>query len=252
MLRVCRHCGAEKPLDEFVKSKACKDGYAQQCRTCANIAKAASKQRLKGRPKTEEQIAKERARRREYYTRNKEAISAAHKTTYATRSEAEIAKAREARRARYVANWAAERRQQAEFRAANPELVKAWRRASYERTAESRRQSAREWYQNNWDRARQTRAEWAKANPGRVAAAKAARKKAIRAATPAWADMQAIADVYTEALIKTASEGVQYHVDHIVPIKSRLVCGLHVHWNMQVLLGSDNIRKSNRVWPDMP
>lgn len=252
MLRVCRHCGAEKPLDEFVKSKACKDGYAQQCRTCANIAKAASKQRLKGRPKTEEQIAKERAQRNARYARNKEAICAARNAAYAAMPAEDRAKANEAQRIRYAANREIRLQKQAEYRAANPERVKAWRRANYERTAEGRRKNAREWYQNNWDRARQSRAEWAKANPGRIAAAKVARKAAVRTATPAWADMQAIADMYAMAIEKTTTEGVQYHVDHIVPIKSRLVCGLHVHWNLQVLLGSDNIRKSNRVWPDMP
>jgi hypothetical protein len=44
---------------------------------------------------------------------------------------------------------------------------------------------------------------------------------------------------------------VEYHVDHIVPLTSDLVCGLHCEANLQIAVGKDNIAKNNRWWPDM-
>ena len=51
--------------------------------------------------------------------------------------------------------------------------------------------------------------------------------------------------VYLDAIIKTQLEGVQYQVDHIVPINHPLVCGLHVPANLQILTDEENRDKSN-------
>lgn len=74
-----------------------------------------------------------------------------------------------------------------------------------------------------------------------------ARRARVRKATPRWADTRAIRNVYLRCAKITAATGVEHHVDHIVPINGKSVCGLHVHWNLQVIPGADNLAKSNKM-----
>ena len=77
------------------------------------------------------------------------------------------------------------------------------------------------------------------------------RAQTIRA-TPAWADMNKIAAFYREARRLTAETGELYVVDHIVPKCARLVCGLHVDYNLRVIHWRENSQKGAWTWPDMP
>lgn len=78
------------------------------------------------------------------------------------------------------------------------------------------------------------------------------RRNHERQATPAWADRAAIRAAYNEAKRLTAETGIVHSVDHIVPLRSEIVCGLHWHMNFRVIPLSDNSSKANRHWPDMP
>lgn len=94
--------------------------------------------------------------------------------------------------------------------------------------------------------ARQLR--WQKDNAYRVNARNIARQNRIALATPKWADMNAIELKYFFAkhLEEMTLGLVKYHVDHIIPLRGKLVSGLHVDSNLQVLRAEENIKKSNK------
>jgi len=81
--------------------------------------------------------------------------------------------------------------------------------------------------------------------------AKAAKYRASKLqASPAWADKQYIEDIYTgakeiEAIWKGIGITKKMHVDHIVPLQSNVVCGLHNEFNLQLLTESENCSKGN-------
>lgn len=71
-------------------------------------------------------------------------------------------------------------------------------------------------------------------------------------ATPGWAERSAMLAVYVEARRISAETGIKHHVDHIVPLQSKLVCGLHCNTNMRIIPSRENLKKKNVWWPDMP
>jgi hypothetical protein len=74
----------------------------------------------------------------------------------------------------------------------------------------------------------------------------AAKRRAMKMQrTPAWADEAAIREVYERAQAISRETGIQHHVDHEIPLQGRLVSGLHVHNNLQILTGSENSKKRN-------
>ena len=66
--------------------------------------------------------------------------------------------------------------------------------------------------------------------------------------TPAWLtpdDLWIIKEIYSLAKARTKLHGFVWHVDHIYPLKGKLVSGLHVPFNLQVIPATENLRKSN-------
>lgn len=88
--------------------------------------------------------------------------------------------------------------------------------------------------------------------PELEAAKVAKRRSTLLQAIPKWANLEAIEAIYREAKRIEKLTGTEYHVDHIVPLQSKIVSGLHCESNLRVLPATKNISKSNRHWPDMP
>lgn len=128
-------------------------------------------------------------------------------------------------------------------RASHPERNKKVCRKWYYSNVERARASARASGQKNARR----RSSYLKAympiyairNRGRLNANAAAYRAARLQQTPKWADLNAIREFY-------AACPPGFHVDHIVPLRGRLVRGLHVLENLQYLPARDNLVKGNR------
>ena len=88
------------------------------------------------------------------------------------------------------------------------------------------------------------------ANPEVYKALTSLRKRRHRKATPKWittAQKESIKALYRIAMEMTSTTGERYVVDHIVPLSSEVVCGLHVPWNLRVITQKENLEKSNKL-----
>ena len=155
--------------------------------------------------------------------------------------------------------------------AANPELVAA-RKMRYavrnkdrlNAVSAARRASDPEKTQRYWDSWRKAHPEaknraalkWAKRNPEKLAEQSAKRRAKKAQATPIWFDDEfekfAIKEAYDIAMKRSKATGIRHDVDHIVPLISSLVCGLHCADNLRVIPSRINKSKGNRHWPGMP
>ncbi len=70
-----------------------------------------------------------------------------------------------------------------------------------------------------------------------------------RKALPGWLSdkhKKDIEEIYLQCEEITKTSGIEHNVDHIVPLRGKLVSGLHVPWNLQILTKEENLRKSNK------
>ena len=235
MNRVCTLCGQEKLLSEFGKHVRMKGGIRPACKSCTN------EENRKWRADHPDKVAD---MRRSWRARNKDKSNAYALKYYAQAPEkfrkrsAEYKKENPQRTAACAAVYAKTEKRRAYIGARKPQTAAGMRKRRLNPA------------QREKDRA--ISKAWAKKNPAKNAAAAMRYYTAKRGAVPRWADPVEILRRYDWARLITEETGIPHEVDHIVPLKSALVCGLHWHGNLRVVSKSENCAKRNFWWPDMP
>ena len=120
-------------------------------------------------------------------------------------------------------------KQRAEFAANNPDLKK--RNEDYRK--------------RNKDKILASMAVYYRANKSRCIENASKRKVSLLNATPKWQTALSCSTKYKESVTMGRLTGIKHHVDHIIPLQGKNVCGLHVPENLRVIPARDNLRKSN-------
>lgn len=131
--------------------------------------------------------------------------------------------------------------------AKNPNWAKDYSRRQYEEDGERVLARKAKWRAANPEKVKAAGALWYARNTA-VAVAKGAKRRVTKLrATPQWADHNAIAAIYSEAVSLTHLTGIPHDVDHIVPLRGKTVCGLHVSWNLRAIPAVENRHKGNAL-----
>lgn len=232
-------CKIEKEFSDFGKSTKDKCGLRSACKECLSIA---NKEYLLRNPE------KRKITCANYQEKNREVINKKSADWYAKNKE----KAALTRK-----NWRDRNKEKylldiANYQSANKEKLaiaaKIWRENNREKTVAY----AQKFRSMNPEKTAEANRVWASRNRDKINAKKSRRIASKIQATPAWANAEKIKEFYFAANFLSMVTGEFQHVDHIVPLKSKYVCGLHCEANLRVLPALENLKKSNRYWPDMP
>jgi len=256
-MKICCTCKESKTVDEFGSLHSTKDGLSKRCKPCSRIAIAKSnirhpetKKRANRSEKAKERWKiwmkanpeKSREYSKKYRTENKELIREKNKNS-------PVAKAH--RKEYYIRNKEKKAAYQAEWQRVNKDSVNERNRAYRARHPEKAREYHKKRMESNPEAKRILSRAWAKANPGKVNADTAKRRAKKSKATPLWGNDFFIKEAYSLSKLRESLTGIKWNVDHIVPIRSPYVCGLHDEHNLQVITANENQKKCNKRWPDM-
>lgn len=122
--------------------------------------------------------------------------------------------------------------------------------AWYIKNKEAKAVKAAAYYQANKAEAVLRSKRYRASRPGWWARVASRRRVVVQQATPRWLTKEQHNEIerkYAHAKECQMLTGDDYHVDHVVPLQGKNVCGLHVPWNLEVLPSDLNDSKGNKL-----
>ena len=133
------------------------------------------------------------------------------------------------------------------YRVNNINKVKDYDKQYYSNNKSKIIERSLKWSKDNPERKNEHNRKFLDKNPHMVNVKNNRRRASKLNATPKWSEDDKIKIVYEKAKWLESLTGLKYHVDHIIPLKGKNVCGLHVWANLQILEVSVNLKKSNTI-----
>ena len=226
-MKTCRKCLESKDLTQFHNQRGGKFGVRATCKSCSALY-------------VKENRVEINIRRAAWRAKNPTGDLA-----YRERTKAQ-------KRTKSAEHYQRNQKQLAEKRAASKEKNRLKNQAYYRQHKDRLLTANALWRAANPERNKERLRKWQRANPGMQALLRRKRKILQKQATPNWANNDAMAALYATAAGLNMLLGEWHHVDHIVPLSSRIVCGLNCEANLRVVSGLENMKKGNRHWPGMP
>lgn len=135
----------------------------------------------------------------------------------------------------------------------NRDKKSAYNKKYIEKNLPKLQEKRRKYHKDNRAKILSYQKSWREDNPDKVAKARFSRRTNFDNAKPSWLTKEMEAEIksfYVHAKDCYVVTGEEYEVDHIIPIKGKDICGLHVPWNLQVLPKDLNRQKSNNYDPE--
>lgn len=162
-----------------------------------------------------------KAYHKEYYLKNKDAFIEYRAKNRETRNE-------------YLKQYRKDRKYDSEYKAKENARTLAWYHANFDKIKDKKYAKDKEWRDKN----------------KHIINSFTAKRRVIKLQRmPKWLTKEQkkqIKVMYTLATSLNKSTGVQWHVDHIIPLQGKTVSGLHVPENLQVISATENMKKRNK------
>jgi hypothetical protein len=144
----------------------------------------------------------------------------------------------------------------------NPDYASMYREEYKKKTGDDGLTYHQRWYMQNRDNIIKKQKEYRERNKGKLKrwkdknAYEAMREAEKKKRVPMWLSedhKEEMKKIY-RAREELSSDGVEYHVDHIVPLQGGNVCGFHAPWNMRIIPATKNMKKGfiyqgEDAWP---